>query len=51
MKVVCDNCGKPGHIKPNCQVKMQESKENVVHESKNSSNPFWEHCLTIEVLD
>ena len=49
VKVVCDRCGKPGHIKPNCRVKMQESEANAVH--KNSSNPFWEHCLTIEVLD
>ena len=30
---------------------MQESEANVVHESKNSSDLFWEHCLTIEILD
>ena len=51
VKVVCHHCGKPGHIKPNCRVKMQESEANAVHESKSSSNPIWEHYLTIEVLD
>ena len=54
VKVVCDHCGKPDHIKPTFRVKMQESKGNVVHENKNSSNssdPIWEHCLTIEVID
>ena len=54
MKVVCHRCGKAGHIKPNCQVKMQESEANVVHESKNSPNssdPIWEYFFTTEVLD
>ena len=51
MKVVCDRCGKPGHIKPNCRVKIQKLEANVVHESKNSSDPIWEYCLTTEVLD
>ena len=30
---------------------MQESEASAVHESKNSSDPFWEHYLTIEVLN
>ena len=30
---------------------MQESEANVVHESKSSSGPIWEHWLTTEVLD
>ena len=51
VKVVCHRCKKSDHIKPNCRVKMQESEVNVVHESKSSSNPIWEHCLTTEVLD
>ena len=51
VKVVCHRCGKLGHIKPNCRVKMQESEANTVHESKNSSDPIWEYCLTTEVLD
>ena len=49
--MVCDRCGKPGHIKPNCRVKIQKLEANVVHESKNSSDPIWEYCLTTEVLD
>ena len=48
---MCDRCGKPGHIKPNFRVKIQESEANVVHESKNSSDSIWEYCLTTEVLD
>ena len=51
VKVVCHRCGKLGYIKPNCQFKMQESEANVVHESKGSSDPIWEHCSTTEVLD
>ena len=51
VKVVYHGCRKPGHIKPNYQVKMQESEANVVHESKSSSDPIWEYCLTTEVLD
>ena len=30
---------------------MQESKANVVHVRKNSSDPIQEYCLTTEVLD
>ena len=30
---------------------MQELEANTVHGSKNSSDPIWEHCLTIKVLD
>ena len=30
---------------------MQESEANAVHESKNSSDSFWEHYLTIEVIN
>ena len=51
VKAVCDRCGKPDHIKPNCRVKMQESEANAIHESKSSSDPIWEHCLTIKILD
>ena len=30
---------------------MQETEANGVHESKSSSDPIWEHCLTTEALD
>ena len=30
---------------------MQELEANTVHESKSSSDPIWEHCLTTEILD
>ena len=30
---------------------MHELEANAIHESKNSLDPFWEHWLTIEVLD
>lgn len=36
VKVVCNRCGKSGHIKANCHVKLDKAGANVAHESKES---------------
>ena len=48
---MCDRCGKSGHIKSNCRVKLEKTKANVVHESNDVQQPNWENCLSIEVID
>ncbi|KAK1353620.1 CCHC-type domain-containing protein [Heracleum sosnowskyi] len=53
--IKCYRCGKTGHIKKNCRVKL--SKVNVANEKEKmeQSEPKeeikWEQCFTVEVMD
>ena len=49
MKVVCNRCGKSGHIKQNCRVILPRS--NVVHETSEFEQLKWEQCLSVEAVD
>ena len=42
-------CGKSGHIKKNCRVKLRGAEANATHED--SDAPKWEQCFSIEVID
>ena len=44
-------CGKSGHIKPNCRVKLAESDVNIAHEVKEKDELNRDKCLSIEVID
>lgn len=45
----CYRCGKPGHIKKYCRVKL--SKANVACDDKEDDQLNWEQCFTIEVVE
>ncbi|KAL4303890.1 hypothetical protein GQ457_10G000190 [Hibiscus cannabinus] len=45
--VKCYRCGKPGHIKKYCRVKL--SKVNVASEKDDDDQIKWEQCFTVEV--
>ncbi|KAL0433336.1 UNVERIFIED_CONTAM: hypothetical protein Slati_2667900 [Sesamum latifolium] len=47
--VKCYRCGKPGHIKKNCRVKL--SKANVACESEDNKELKWEQCFTTELVE
>ena len=49
MKVVCNRCGKSGHIKQNYRVIL--SRSNVVHETSEFEQLKWELCLSVEAVD
>lgn len=45
----CYRCGKPGHIKKYCRVKL--SKANVACDDKEDYQLNWEQCFTIEAVE
>ncbi|KAJ7965013.1 Retrovirus-related Pol polyprotein from transposon TNT 1-94 [Quillaja saponaria] len=47
--IKCYRCGKIGHIKKNCRVKL--SKANVTSENKEMEQLEWEQCFTSEVVE
>ena len=47
--VKCYRCGKVGHIKKNCKVKL--SKVNVASEHEDEDQLKWEQCFIIEVVE
>ena len=50
-KIMCKRCGKPRLIKPNCHVKLVESKVNIAHEAKEVDEPKWEKCISVKVIN
>ncbi|KAF2307597.1 hypothetical protein GH714_030039 [Hevea brasiliensis] len=47
--VKCYRCGKIGHIKKNCRVKL--SKANVARDKEDGDQLKWEQCFTVEVAE
>ncbi|KAF2315208.1 hypothetical protein GH714_038433 [Hevea brasiliensis] len=47
--VKCYRCGKIGHIKKNCRVKL--SKANVASDKEDGDQLKWEQCFTVEVAE
>ncbi|XVE83610.1 hypothetical protein DITRI_Ditri16bG0101000 [Diplodiscus trichospermus] len=45
VKVVCNWCGKSGHIKQNCRVNLTEAGPNVAYEAGESEQLNWKQCL------
>ncbi|KAJ0080953.1 hypothetical protein Patl1_12168 [Pistacia atlantica] len=47
--ITCFKCGKTGHIKRNCRVKI--SKANVACASEGDDQLKWEQCFTVEEVE
>jgi hypothetical protein len=44
--IKCYRCGKIGHIKKNCRVKLKGG--NVAHKEENENGEEWDKCLMVE---
>ena len=51
MKVTCSRCGKSGHIKKFCCVKLLDEDTNTTYEVEEYDDIKWEQCFSIEVID